>query len=385
MQKDVAHHAELRESLETMRQMKEKYSTEIGHLHRMNEEALVAVRVAEYESGTEINRLREEYRTKYTQETGDMSARLQQLQAVVDASSAKYTQVALSLQHLLAYTVPLQAQLANLSKAYNTLKLLHQHSEKVTDGILSLAQCCRPQSTGVTTSEHSAAYKKDKGRGGMMLRGEYVFEPFLDPLEEVSAQRVHVKVTFRVAVIYVLAALRFQNILRVEKEYADEITSHLTAARSRAKESTGGVELSISLPAEKDLRALSSVQIARQLLDGAKSVAGATESPGNHLHLHQRMSMDEFDVYLANYERNFERRTSTSPGRAGKGSPLRKSKVSLFEALVSPNLRAAQQGSAATASSNIYHLRNVSLLYKTLSDMSNRVFKCGAENEQLQV
>lgn len=371
MQKDVTHHAELRECLETMRQMKEKYITEIEHLHHMNSEALVAVRVAEYESGTEITRLREEYRAKHDKETVVLAQKAQQLQVLVDGSAAKHNQLALCLEHLLAYVVPLQMQLANLSRAYNTLKLLHQNSDKVANGVMSLAQCCRPQSSG-SPSGLTTSHVTGK------LRGEYIFEPFLDPLEEVSAPKTHVKVTFRVAVIYVLAALRLRRIMRAEKHSAASIHK-LLSAKSRCgsqQDDQHFVEIGVSLPEEKELRARSSVQVARQLIDAVKNATTESGTKASPAVVHQD-SMDEFDAYLASYERHLDRRNSP----AGASGAVRKSKLSLFDALSSPNLRAQQPANAE----NIYQLRNVSLLYKTLADMSNRVTKSRADNEQLQV
>lgn len=376
-QRDTARHSELRECLETMRQMKEKYTTEIEHLHRMNAEALVAVRAAEYESGTEITRLREEYRAKLTSETGGATERVQQLQALVDGNAAKQTQLTLCLEHLLAYVVPLQTQLASLSKAYAVLKVLHHNIEKVNDGVISLAQCCRPQSSG-KSSEPSAAYGKGK------LRGEYIFEPFLDPLEEVSAPKTHTKVTFRVAAIYVLAALRFRNIARTEKRSAQKVSALLAAGHSQGDDAQAG----IALPTEQDLRAKSSVQIARQLIDAVKNATTDKEAQlqqrSSSNQVRPEMSMDEFDAYLANYERNLDRRTS--PGRSpatgtAHSATKKKAGTSLFQALSPRHLRAPEAAQAG----NIYQLRNVSLLYKTLTDMSNREAESKATNEQLQV
>jgi hypothetical protein len=340
--------------MEALRSLKEKYSTEMEHMHRMNEEALVAVRVAEYESGTEVNRLREEYRTKFKSETSGMSGQVKALEAEAELHASKTEQASLCLNHLVVYTTQLEDRYARLSKAYNTLKRFCQSDERIMRGLDSLAGCC---------------HATELAHGVRNLHDGYRFEPFLDPLEEISAAAPRTRVSFRVAVLHVLAALRFRYFMRERRQ-------RLAAAKVSSSDTEK--KAAVQLPPVYVLREKSSEEIAHMLLQAARLVDNTHSlgSVSNKIPLHQEMSMDEFDAYLVQYER--EERSNTPLMVETNKSPNH----SLLQALASPTSR-ARPGKKLTG--NIYQLRNVSILYKTLTDMSNTIIADKAELEQLQV
>ena len=105
----------------------------------MNDEALVAVKVAQYESGTEVNRLRSEYKTKFSSETAHLLHEVTATKAEVEAHKAKNEQYALALQHVLHYTAQLTERQAKLVDVYGVLKVVHSQAVLVVQGVNTLA------------------------------------------------------------------------------------------------------------------------------------------------------------------------------------------------------------------------------------------------------
>jgi hypothetical protein len=356
--RDAQRGEELRQCVEATRAMKARYTTEIERLHRMNEEALVAVRVAEYESGTEVNRLKDEYRTRLQQETAGVAEQVLDLQEKVEVMSGKYKQTTVCLMQTVRYTEQLQGEVAQLRAAYRTLKVLQRHTERVVGGVDSLAQCCRP-STGLPPQDSRHLSRQ---------RDVYVFEPFLDPLEEVPMPRLRSKTTFRVAALHVLAAMRWRRLMREGKRQR----SGLTATTADAD---------FPLPALFVLQDKSPAEVTRMLQDSLRQQA--TASPGGQkshrgaprFHLHQDMSMDEFDAYLRNYE--------YGASQPGESQSSRQHSRGVEQSLL--QMLSYGSASAAPYGRNIYQLRNLALLYKTLTDMSATISADKSELSQLKV
>jgi hypothetical protein len=364
--RDAQRSEELRQCVEATRAMKARYTTEIEHLHRMNEEALVAVRVAEYESGTEVNRLKDEYRTRLQQETAGVTEQVLDLQEKVEVMSGKYKQTTVCLTQTVRYTEQLQGDLAHLRAAYRTLNALQRQAERVVGGVDSLVQCCRPN-TGMPA--------RDSTHHPSRHREVYVFEPFLDPLEEVPIPRLRSKLTFRVVALHVLAAIRWRRLMREGKRYRASLIS------------TG--EADFPLPALFALQDKSPAEVTRMLQDSLRQHA-STASPGGRIglraaprfHLHQEMSMDEFDAYLRNYAYSESQQdVSARPGM----SPSRQQHSRSAEQSLLQVLSYGATGAASPSGRNIYQLRGLSLLYKTLTDMSETISSDKEELSQLKV
>jgi hypothetical protein len=347
--RDAAHCEELRDSVQATRTMKERYSTEIKHLHRMNEEALVAVRVAEYESGTEVNRLKDEYRTRFQQETRDVQERVQELQESVSEMSRKYKQTAACLEKVVRHSSEQQERLGNLTAAYHTLKELYRSAARVVGGVDSLTLCCRPRVTGGGSAAQSRHAKQES----------LTFEPFLDPLEEVPIRR---RVTFRVAAYHVLAAVRLRTLTRAGKHR--RAIQHGSSSRGE-----GANEADFPLPPLYELQDKTPAQVASQLRHALHEHDREGVSGAPRFRVHQNMPVDEFDAYLRHY----------SDHDAAGSVRSKSAERSLLERLNYGD------SPARTHLRGIYQMRNVGVLYKTLTDMSSAAESYRSELEQVKV
>jgi hypothetical protein len=349
--RDAAHCEELRDCLQATRTMKERYSTEIDHLHRMNEEALVAVRVAEYESGTEVNRLKDEYRTRFQQETRDVHERVQELQEGVSEMSRKYKQTAACLEKVVRHSAEQQERLSNLTAAYHTLKELYRSAARVVGGVDSLTLCCRPRVSGGGSAALSRHAKQES----------LTFEPFLDPLEEVPVRR---RVTFRVAAYHVLAAVRLRYLLRAAKH-------RRTIQHGSSSRGGDNTEVNFPLPPLYELQDKTPAQVASLLRQALREHdrEGVRESNAPRFRVHQDMPIDEFDTYLRHYS---DHDASTSVRSNGTERSLLQ-RLSYGDSPARTHLR------------GIYQMRNVGVLYKTLSDMSSAAESYRTELEQVKV
>lgn len=337
--------------------------------------------------------MREEYNSKYKHNTSELSEQVRVLQAEAEVHQSRSEQGMLCLNHLLAHTAALQHKYDTLHSVYNTLHTVYQKDLKLIHGLDSLASCCNVTTTH-TTSDHTnttgAANNAPIHHTNRKHSEVYQFEPFLDPLEEVAVSRA--KVTFRVAVLYVLAALRFRRCMREARVH-------------RRRVDDGGMSGSdgVQLPPIYVLRDSSSADVARMLLHTARATtnnhtANPNSTSTSRVHLHGEMSMDEFDAYLAHYEQEHRspagtnRNTSASGSGSGRGGGY---KSSLLEVLGSPSRTARSSARSGTSSSagsganggggGIYQLHNVSVLFKTLTDMSTTIAKDKTELKQLQV
>jgi len=364
----------------------------------MNEEALIAVKVATYESGSEVNRVRDEYNSKYKHNTSELSLQVRTLQAEAEVHSSRLEQSSLCLNHLLVYTASLQHKYDALHSVYHTLHTVHQKDLKLIRGLDSLASCCNLTSAHSTHSTHTSPthtnttstdtnHTNHHNHTNRKHTQVYQFEPFLDPLEEVVVRSG--KVTFRVAVLYVLAALRFRRCMREARVYSSGV-SGASGVGSGVGSGSGGND-GVLLPPVYVLRESSSSDIARMLLHAARtanttSTHNTTSSIARHLH--SEMSMDEFDAYIADYEQKHTSRATGGGGGGGMGSTSGSKRQggdrrSLLQVLGSPSRTTRSRVSGS--GSGIYQLQNVGVLNKTLTDMSSTIAKDKAEIKQLEV
>ena len=394
--------AELQHTTQELRALQQKYHTDLEHLHRMNDEALVAVKVAQYESGTEVNRLRSEYKTKFTSETAHLLHQVTTLKADLEGYQAKNEQYALALHHVLHYTSQLTERQTKLVSVYDVLKVVHGQAVQVVQGVASLADCCHahhPSSPHPSRhSSPSALHHAPDPKTALFAQSEYRFEPFIDPLEEVPTP-TRPKVTFRVAVLHVLAALRFRYFMREAKL----VNSKRVFNGQNEVFGESMDRLEDALPPVYVLRDQSSQHIAQQLLSSMRRCShhnmpngtngGATGGIRNAAQslLHKEMSMDEFDAYLAHYNR--EERHNSANQSNNISSPKRNSKRTgetrtLLQLLRSPTPKKVRAGGKNTTHSSgaaIYQLPSVSVLFKTLADMNRTIEKDQAELAQRQV
>ena len=154
--------------------IRDKLNAEIDRLKNLNEEAAVAVQVTQYETSSEVQHVRDDYEQRYSTAVKDHEAEVDRLQRVIESFSAQYQQAVLSLEHVVAFTLPLQARYQQLAEAYQIYAALcEEHYGTLTEEVMTVAQCCYRDSDGVDPSQsHAAVHHPD--------RPSYDFTPMLD-------------------------------------------------------------------------------------------------------------------------------------------------------------------------------------------------------------
>ncbi|KAJ1401722.1 hypothetical protein B484DRAFT_437762, partial [Ochromonadaceae sp. CCMP2298] len=275
---------------EACRSQRDRYAEKIELLRRMNDEALVAVKVTEYESGSELNRMREEYAKMRSSSSRDGDLQVQDLRRAAHTAQAQHQQSSLCLDHMVAYMLPLQQRLHALTHAYSLLTVINRGAQEVSGGVESLARCCRVQDMGTGMGA---------GTGVVGLSGTYEFEPFLDPLEELRPAR---RPSLRVVALYVLAAGRLQRLLvtRRAKACKQSLPWSTDAGEGPGAESGSGAGLggtgvrflgtSLPLPSLHQLRTQSPQQTQQVALFLLQAAGGAQASGGS--------AEEEFDLFV---------------------------------------------------------------------------------------
>ena len=379
--------------------MKQQYTTEVEHLHRMNEEALIAVKVATYESGTEINRLKEEYSTRFYKETSQINNFVEELKEKVEIISKKYQQTSVCLYKIVSYSEQQDENYEKLLLSYRILKNFYRNHENIMNIIDNLVNYCYISKNN-TTAAVSSSNSTLSIPIGMQLQDNYIFDSILNPLEETNSKK---RITFKIVALAVLANVRFNTLLQYKKAQ-DHVYSSETV-------------MEFSLPPLYELTDKTPIQIA-QLLKyslhsnnscnssiansnnsiGYTTVGRGLTSTGRGLNPPQSaasMSMADFDAYLQSYDFSHTdppthipaTTTGTTIGTIHKNSKRSTKESSLLQYLNYTNNNSNSSTATYNTSSvnNSPSMRNLTVLYKTLSDMSKSIASNKDKKEQFEV
>jgi hypothetical protein len=397
LKKEARVSQELRECVDAYKFRSEKYAADIDTMHRMNEEALVAVHVTEHESSSEVARLREEYRVRLQHDTVEGVQQVQQLQSQLAAQTQTCIQLSFYLEHALACVVPLQTQLGHLTSAYNVLKFLSLERERLSDGIHSLLSCFRNNPSQYRSHPHvQGLYSGGPIASGSPLLPDdsYVFEPFLDPLEEAAAslrdgpnhsqhaklphRRRRRRLTLRVVVIFVLAARRMCHLQENRRRLRQE-------AQRGDGSGVGGVHFDTHClppvpPLPQGVTVYSSVEIT-QMLISAMSNPQTAPSTG--------LAEELLDSSSPASAKSASTASSAVPPTARTASSAKRS---LLQTVLSRNAPTSMSGSNKDIRGSGHDdaglsdgMKNLNELFRHIVDMSSSFSACKAQLEQGQV
>lgn len=383
--------------------MKQQYTTEVEHLHKMNEEALIAVKVATYESGTEVNRLKEEYSTRFYKETSQINNFVEELKEKVEIISKKYQQTSVCLYKIVSYSEKQEENYEKLLLSYRILKNFYRNHENIMNIIDNLVNYCYISKQNTTTTATNSSSSTLSIPIGMQLQDNHIFDSILNPLEETNSKK---KITFKIVALAVLANVRFNTLLQYKK------------AQDRVYSSETVVEF--PLPPLYELTDKTPIQIA-QLLKyslhsnnnsnsnipnsnnsiGYTTVGRGLTTVGRGLNPPKSaasMSMADFDAYLQSYDFSHTDppthipatttgTTGTTIGTIHKNSKRSTKESSLLQYLNYTNNNNNSSNAIYNSSSvnSAPSMRNLAVLYKTLSDMSKSISSNKDKKEQFEV